>query len=45
MRIWSCSYDVKTLYPSIPIDKALELVERLLNENEQLEETTIMSVA
>ena len=38
------SYDVKNLYPSIPIDKALELVERLLNENEDLGETTTMSV-
>ena len=38
------SYDVKNLYPWIPIDKALELVERLLNENEDREETTTMSV-
>ena len=38
------SYDVKSLCPSIPIDKALELVERLLNENEDLGETTTMSV-
>ena len=38
------SYDVKNLYPSIPIDKALELVERLLNENEDLGGTTTMSV-
>ena len=38
------SYNVKNLYPSIPIDKALELVERLLNEDEDLGETTTMSV-
>ena len=38
------SYDVKNLYPSIPIDKALELVEKLLSENENLGETTTMSV-
>ena len=38
------SYDVKNLYPSIPIDKALELVETLLSKNENLGETTTMSV-
>ena len=37
------SYDVKNLCPSIPIDKALELVEKL-SENENLGETTTMSV-
>ena len=30
------SYDVKNLYPSIPINKALELVEKLLKENKRL---------
>ena len=38
------SYDVKNLYPSIPIDKALQLVEKLLNENKDLGETITMSV-
>ena len=37
-------YDVEYLYPSIHIDKALELVEKLLNENENLGETTTTSV-
>ena len=32
------SYDVKTLYPSIPTDKALKLVEKLLSENVDLGE-------
>ena len=34
----------ENLYPSIPIDKALELVEKLLSENEDLGETTAISV-
>ena len=38
------SYDVKNLYPAISIDKALQSVEKLLNENEDLGETTTMSV-
>ena len=35
---------VKNLYPLIPIDKALELVEELLSENKDLGETTTMNV-
>ena len=38
------SYDVKNLYPSIPIGKALKLVERLLKENETLKNVTNLSV-
>ena len=34
------SYDVKNRYPSIPMNKALELVEKLLKENKILEDTT-----
>ena len=37
-------YDVKSLYPSIPINKALELVEKLLKESKSLEDTANMSV-
>ena len=32
------------MYPLIPIDKALELVEELLSENEDLGQTTTMNV-
>lgn len=38
------SYDVKNLYPSIPIGKALEVVEKLLNECKRLKQVTEMSV-
>ena len=38
------SYDVKSLYPSIPIKKALELVEKLLKENTALKDVTNLSV-
>ncbi len=38
------SYDVKNLYPSIPIDEALKLVEKLLKENKTLKNVTILSV-
>ena len=34
------SYDVKNLYPSIPIKKALELVEKLLKESTALKDVT-----
>ena len=37
------SYDVKNLYPSIPISEALELVEVLLKGNPKLYEVTPMS--
>ena len=39
------SYDVEKLYPSIPISKALDLVERLSKCNRNLKETTTFSVA
>ena len=38
------SYDVKNLYPSIPIKKALELVEKLLKESTALKDVTNLSV-
>ena len=38
------SYDVKNLYPSIPISKALELVERLLRNCETLGKVTELGV-
>jgi hypothetical protein len=38
------SYDVKNLYPSIPIDEALKLVEKLLKENKILKNVTTLSV-
>ena len=38
------SYDVKNLYPSIPIDEALQLVEKLLKESETLKNTIALSV-
>ena len=38
------SYDVKNLYPSIPIDEALQLVEKLLKENKTLKNVTTLSV-
>ena len=38
------SYDVKNLYPSIPIGKGLELVEKLLRGNRNLKDTTTMHV-
>ena len=38
------SYDVKNLYPSIPIDEALKLVEKLLKENKTLKNVTTLSV-
>ena len=34
------SYEVKILYPSIPIDEALKFVEKLLNENRTLKNIT-----
>ena len=37
-------YDVKNLYPSIPIGNALELVEKLLQENGNLRDTTTIRV-
>ena len=43
MRSWSAMM-LRNFYPSIPIDKALQLVEKLLNENEDLGETTTKSV-
>ena len=38
------SYDVKNLYPSIPIDEALRLVEKLLNDCRTLKNITDLSV-
>ena len=38
------SYDVKNLYPSIPIKKALELVEKFLKETTALKDVTNLSV-
>ena len=38
------SYDVKNLYPSIPIKKALELIENLLLGKSDLKESTTLSV-
>ncbi len=38
------SYDVKNLYPSIPIDEALKLVKKLLKENKTLKNVTTLSV-
>ena len=38
------SYDVKNLYPSIPIKKALELVEKLLKESTALKDVTNLNV-
>ena len=37
-------YDVKNLYPSIPINEALKLVEKLLKENKTLKNITNLSV-
>ena len=38
------SYDVEKLYPSIPIQKALDLIENLLKCKPDLQEITTMSV-
>jgi hypothetical protein len=38
------SYDVKNLYPSIPIKRALRLVERLLRESKKLKDITDLTV-
>ena len=38
------SYDVKNLYPSVPIKKAVQLVERLLKESRTLKDVTELSV-
>ena len=38
------SYDVKNVYPSIPINKALELVEKLLRESRTQGKVTELSV-
>ena len=38
------SYDVKNLYPSIPINEALKLVEKLLKVNKTLKNITNLSV-
>ena len=38
------SYDVEKLYPSIPIPKALELIECLLNCKRNLKEVTTLSI-
>ena len=38
------SYDMKSLYPSIPIDEALKLVEGLLNDYRTLNKVTDLSV-
>ena len=38
------SYDVKNLYPSVPIKKVLQLVERLLKESRTLKDVTELSV-
>ena len=39
------SYDVKNLYPSVPIKKALQVVERLVRESRTLKDVTELSVA
>ena len=39
------SYDVEKLYPSIPVDKALELIECLLKCKRNLKEITTFSIA
>ena len=39
------SYDVKNLYPSVPIKKALQVVERLVKESRTLKDVTELSVA
>ena len=38
------SYDVEALYPSIPIDKALDLIENLLMSKPNLQEITTFSI-
>ena len=38
------SYDVKNLYPSIPIDEALKLIEKLLRESKTLVNITDLTV-
>ena len=37
-------YDVKNLYPSIPIDETLKLIEKLLRESKTLVNITDLTV-